>query len=99
MGCDMGYLEIYEEGDKLSVEFMPYPFPKFRYYKEGEKHENTDDFWIEIPKPKKLEKSDEVIIKPNMDKMKMAKRYAKVKGVKSKKKIHLLIDILNKADD
>jgi len=95
-GCEMGYLEIYND---FSVEFMPLKNPGFRFYKEGEEHEDTDDFWIEIPKPKKIKKGSEAEFKANMDKTEMAKRYAIETGLKSKRRIKALIDILNQTDD
>lgn len=95
-GCEMGYLEIY---DDLSVKQVFYDAPGFRYYKEGEEHEDTNDFWIEIPKPKKIQKQSEAEFRPNMNKIIMAKRYAKETGVKSPKKINALINVLSQTDD
>jgi len=95
-GCDMGYLEIY---DDFSVKQVIYKSPKFRFYQEGEEHERTLDFWIEIPKPKKIKKHSEAEFKSTMDKTEMAKRYAEEKGIKSSRKIRALIDILNKTDE
>ncbi len=95
-GCDMGYLKIY---DDFSVEFVEVETPRFRYFKEGDEHENTNDFWIEVPKPKKMEKHSEASFKPTMDKTKMAKRYMKETGVKSIKKLNTLIGVLNETDD
>lgn len=95
-GCDMGYLEIY---DDFSVKFIKYDAPQFRYYKEGEEHEDTNDFWIEIPKSKKLKKQSEAEFKPTMSKETMARRYAEETGIKSPRKIRALIDILNETDD
>lgn len=95
-GCEMGYLRIY---DDFSVEFINLNMPRFRYYNEGEPRENTDDFWIEIPKPKKVKRVSGIGFKPTMDKTKMAKKYAKEMDIKSPKKINALIDILNKTDE
>jgi len=95
-GCKMGYLKIYSD---FSVKFVDLGMPEFKYYNEGEKRENTDDFWIEIPKPKKLKKSSEASFKPNMDKTKMAKKYANETGIKSPKKVNALIKILNKTEE
>lgn len=95
-GCEMGYLEIY---DDFSVEFMKMDNPEFRFYKEGEEHEDTNDFWVEIPKPKKMRKNSEAEFKATMDKTKMAKQYAKETGIKSKRRIKALIDILEQTDD
>jgi DNA repair exonuclease SbcCD nuclease subunit len=95
-GCTMGYLEMY---DDFSVKFIPYNAPQYRYYKEGEEHEDTNDFWIEIPKPKKIKKQSEAEFKSTMDKTEMAKMYAKETGVTSPRKIQALIDVLNKTDE
>lgn len=94
--CEMGYLKIY---DDFSIKFITYKSPQFRYFNEGETHEETNDFWIEIPKPKKLKKQSEAEFKPTMDKITMAKRYAEETGIKNKRKVQALIDILQKTDD
>jgi len=95
-GCQMGYVEIYED---LSFDFVPYKGPKFKYYKEGEEHENTPDFWIEIPKPRKMKKGSEAEFKPTMSKETMARRYAEETGITSQRKIQALIDVLTKTDE
>lgn len=95
-GCKMGYLEIY---DDLSVRFVNYHAPGFRYYKEGEGHEDTKDFWIEIPKPKKIKKQSQAEFKATMDKTTMAKRYAEETGVTSSRKINALVNILNATEE
>jgi len=95
-GCDMGYLEIYND---FSVEFIKLDNPEFRFYKEGKEHEDTEDFWIEIPKPKKMKKNSEAEFGATMDKTKMAQQYAKETGLKSKRRIRALIEILNQTDD
>jgi len=94
--CEFGYLKIY---DDFSVEFVKYNSPGFRYYKEGEWHVDTNDFWIEIPKPRKLKKHSEAEFKPTMDKTKLAKKYMKEIKNKSPRKLNVLIDILNLTDD
>ena len=95
-GCQMGYVEIY---DDFSVKFIPYKSPEFRYYNEGEEHENTNDFWIEIPKPRKLKKGSEAEFSPKMSKETMARRYAEETGITSPRKIKALIDILNQTEE
>ena len=95
-GCEMGYLEIY---DDFSVKFVKFATPQFRYYKEGEEHEDTWDFWIEIKKPKKLKKGSEASFKPSMDREKMARRYAEETGITSPRKIKALINVLKQTDD
>jgi len=95
-GTEMGYLEVY---DDFSVEFIPLKTPTFRYFKEGEEHEDTDDYWTEIPTPKKIKKQSEAEFRPTMEKGEMAKRYAKETGIKNKRKINALINILSETDD
>lgn len=95
-GCKMGYLEIY---DDFSVVFKQYSTPEFKYYKEEDGHKETDDYWVQIPKPKKLKKTSEAEFKPTMGRHDMAEQYAEEKGIKSKRKVKALIDILNRADD
>ena len=96
MGCQMGYVEIYED---FSTEFVPYKAPQFRYYNEGEEHEDTNDFWIEVPKPRKIKKGSEAEFSPKMSKEAMAIRYAKETGITSPRKIRALINILNQTDE
>lgn len=95
-GTSMGYLEIY---DDYSVEFIPIKSPGFRTFNEGQEHEDTDDYWVKIPKPKKLKKQSEAEFSPNMDKTEMAKRYVKEIGVKNPKRVRALINILNDAEE
>ena len=94
--CEMGYLEIYND---FSTKFIKFAAPRFRYYNEGEEHENTWDFWIEIKKPKKLKKGSEAAFKPTMNREQMARQYAEETGITSPRKIKALINILNQTDD
>ena len=94
--CVMGYLEIYSD---FSVKFIKYDAPRFRYYKEGETHPDTNDFWVELKKPKKLKKGSEAEFKPTMKKEEMARQYAKETGITSPRKIKALIEVLNQTDD
>lgn len=94
--CQMGYLEIYSD---FSTKFIKFASPRFRYYNEGEEHENTWDFWMEIKKPKKLKKGSEAAFKPTMNREQMARQYAEETGITSPRKIKALINILNQTDD
>ncbi len=95
-GCKMGYLEIY---DDFSVEFIPINAPEFKYYKEGEEKPDDYHFWVEIPKPKKMDKKSNAEFSSKMKREEMAKRYAKEKGIKNPKYIRKLGELLNEADD
>jgi len=95
-GCEMGYLEIY--GD-FTYKFIPYKALGFKFYKEGDEHPDTEDFWIPIPKPRKLEKHSNITFKPNMDKVRLAEKYAKATGVKNKRKVQTLIEVLKETEE
>lgn len=96
MGSKMGYYYIYED---LSVKFQPYKAPMFKEYHEGTDHPDTHDYWVKIPKAVKRKESETATFTANMGRSKMAKKYAKQKGIKSKTKIQALTDILNKVDN
>lgn len=96
-GCDMGYWYLYGDG---THKFVKYNAPEFKYYNEGEGHEDTEDFWIPIPKEIKLEgKKKTKKFNPKMDKTKMAKKYVRAKGIKDETKLNALINILNKVEE
>lgn len=95
-GCKMGYLKIYED---FTHKFVNYKAPGFRYYKEGENHPDTSDFWIEIPIPRKKEKFSDIGFNASMDKTRLAKKYVKAIGVKNLRKIKTLINILNATEE
>lgn len=95
-GCDMGYWHIYSD---KSYEFIKYDSPGFRFYSEGKEHENTDDFWIPIPKEVKIEKKKTKKFNPKMNRTKMAKKYVRAKGIKDETKLQALIDTLNKVEE
>ena len=91
--CKMGYWLIYED---MSTEFVDLEMPGFRFYYRGEEHEDTDDFWIELPKIEEIKKSKSGLsFKINSDKTALLKKYFKVKGFKSKRKLQKLMKIIH----
>lgn len=97
-GCSMGYLELY---DDMSFNFVNSKLPEFKFYHEGT-DEKTDDFhlWKPIPKPiKVIETKTDKKFKNIDDRESLAKGYIKYKGIKSKKKLQELINVLKKAND
>lgn len=94
--CPMGYWHLYSD---KTHEFIPYNAPGFRFYKEGEEHENTDDFWTAISKESKLEKKKTKKFNPKMDRTKMAKKYVKAMKIKDDDKLTALINVLNKVEE
>jgi DNA repair exonuclease SbcCD nuclease subunit len=95
-GWDMGIWKLY---DDLSLKFIKNKkSPKFIYIDENEEPINEHDFFIKIPQPKKFNKENkEVVFKANDTRTKLAKKYLKVKGIKSKPKRNILIKYLNEA--
>lgn len=95
-GTKMGYLEIY---DDFSTEFVSYDAPEFKYYNEGEPLPNDYDFFIEIPNPVKSKEKEIKTFNNITDKTLLAKKYFKVKGIKNKRRLNILIELLNKSGD
>lgn len=96
MGCDMGYLAIY---DDLSVEFKKYNGPQFRTFDKELGHGDTDDYWMPIVKAKKKEKVEITKFSTTMPKKVLAKKYLVAKGINNKAKAKALIDVLSKVED
>lgn len=84
MNTEMGYCLIY---DDMSVEFVPVPFPEFKYSDED------DGFNFCLPKPKKkivVEGKKVKSYKNTSDPMKLGTRYLKDKEITDKAKIKAL---------
>lgn len=94
--CKMGYHILYDNG---MVGFTPTNYPRFRYYNEDEEPENNTDFWIMVPKPKRLKNKEITKFANITNRDTLAKEYIKQKGIKSIPKTNALIEILNKIDD
>lgn len=94
-GCDMGYLLLYDDG---TVKQVKTEYPEFRYYKEGDE---IDDYhyWTKVEESKVERKKKTVGFSPTKDRSSLAKAYMKNEGVKSKRRLTELIDVLNKAHD
>lgn len=91
--CEMGYWILYSN---MKRKFFPLDTPKFRTYKDGEEPENDTDFWVKLPKEisdKEGKTSTQFDVKK--DRKKLVKQYFKVKGIKSKRKLHKLISYVN----
>lgn len=96
VGCTMGYLEI----DKnLKVKVIPSGLPEFRLYHEGDIVEDDGNFWVKLPQEKKALKREKGKFRVDESKVKLAKRYCKKNGIVSKKKIKVLVKVLNKVDE
>lgn len=83
MGCEMGYWELY---DDLSYEFKPLKTPQFKEYLEGEGHEDTGDFWVEIPKEEKEEIKNKQGFSKGKSREQLAENYLNVKNIKTPSK-------------
>lgn len=96
-GTPMGYLNIY---DDMSVEFVRYSAPEFKFYNEGEEKPNDFDFFIEIKKQVSFKQTSEGVTFSNTrDKKALVEQYFKVKGIENARRLNLLIDLLNKAEE
>lgn len=94
MGTRMGYWIGYSD---MSMEFMDLHQPEFKYYKDGEEPGNSYDYWIKLPPERNLEvgNNSNGKFKSNQKRDVLVKNYLKVKGIKNKKKLHLLMDLIN----
>jgi len=91
-GTTMGLNLLMSNG---TLKFKPLNLPEFKYYNEGEEPGNETDFWIQIPKDIiKTTEADDLLFKPKDKAKKLAKKYLKVKGIKSKEKRNTLIKYL-----
>lgn len=95
-GTKMGYLDIYSD---MTFKFRKYKAPEFIYYNEGERPDDDYNYLIEVPKPTKKRKELENTFKGNASKESLAKEYFKTKNIKNKRRLNLLIDVLNKAEE
>lgn len=91
-----GYWEVYDNG---KMKFIPIKdTPKFRTLKPGETPSNTTDYWITPEQVLEDEDSEEGEFSLSNKRDKLAKRYCKLRGVKSKAKRRALIEILNQPE-
>ena len=93
MGGKFGYWKLYSD---MSYEFQELNYPQFKVYDPAK--DETDDFhyWVPI----NSEKEEDLLYEEkkftnNISRGLLAKRYCKEKGVKDKRKINALKDILN----
>lgn len=90
---EMGYILIY---DDFTIKQIPLNLPGFRFYTAGEEHEDTKDFWIELPKPIEVSGSTQPLkFDVKSDRGKLAKNFLRAKGIKNKNKLQLLTSYLN----
>ena len=96
MGCEMGYLIIY---DDLSVKFVKTDLPEFRTYNEGEEIPDDYHYYTMIPKAKKELNKVKKVFSNKANKTDLALSYFKATKVKSRRKKQMLIDVLNQIED
>lgn len=93
MGGKFGFWELYSD---MTYEFVRLKFPEFREYDPAK--DKTDDFhyWVPI----NSDKQDDIFFEEkrftnNVSRNILAKRYCNEKGIKDKKKIKALKEVLN----
>lgn len=95
-GTKMGYWIIYSD---MSMKFVDLKQPEFRYHKHNEEPTNTTDYWIRLPAPATGNTNNSNDGKGNFNvhqkRDKLVKNYLRVKGIKNKKKLTLLMDLIN----
>lgn len=97
MGCQMGYYLIYSD---FTIKFKPLNgiFPCFRQLNKGEEPYNDKDYFIPYEEEETI--STQALsgkFSSTLSSKKLAKRYMKAKGIKSKRKRNLLTTLLNEA--
>lgn len=91
MGCTMGLWKVY---DDATIKFVPTKLPEFIQLKNGEEAKDDGNYYVPY-EDKEAEKSDKIgRFNVSVSKKKLALRYCKEKGIKSKAKKHALIKAL-----
>lgn len=92
-GVEMGYWEVYSD---RTMKFKPLKaFPKFIRLKKGEIAPDNDNYYIAYDEVLEDEEVELGEFNINKSKGQLAKKYCKVKGIKSKSKKRALIKVLN----
>lgn len=92
-GTKMGYWIIYSD---FSMQFVDLEQPEFKYHEHGITPPNDDNYWIQLPpEAKTAEEVSDQKFNVYQKRDKLIKNYLKVKGIKNKKKLHLLMDLIN----
>jgi DNA repair exonuclease SbcCD nuclease subunit len=88
--CKMGYWRIMED---FSMEFTDLKAPEFKYIEHDEEPENQTDYFIRLPQKEKerSQGEDGETFKVNERRDKLAKKYLKARGIKSKTKLLTLL--------
>lgn len=88
--CKMGYWKIYED---YSMEFFDLKMPQFKYLQHDEEAPNDRDYFIRLPKKEQQKASGEYshTFRVADKRDKLAKKYLKAKGIKSKRKFNTLM--------
>jgi len=93
MGGKFGYWLIYED---MSVKFKKLKAPEFKFYIPGKDTIDEYHYWVPVQEGKENEE-DQIPKKftNTISKTKLAKRYCKERGIKSKRKVEALKSILD----
>ena len=93
MGGKFGYWEVYED---LSYKFVRMKNPEYRFYIPSKDDIDGYHYWIPLEEKEDPQLAiEEKRFYSTLNREKLAKRYCKTKGIKSKKKIQALKRMLN----
>jgi len=90
--CPMGYWLIKKD---FTLKFVDLKMPEFRYHEYNQEPENATDYWIRLPKPILDHKDKQGNFKSSMARKDIIKEYFRVKGIKSKSKLKLIMDLID----
>ena len=96
LGCDMGYMEIY---DDFSTKLVSSRMPEFKLYRKDSDIKDDGNFWVKIPEEKNLMKREKGVFTVNTSRVKLAKKYCRKNNIKSKRRIRELVKVLHKSDE
>lgn len=95
MGCEMGYLEIY---DDLDIKFVKTNYPEFREYPAGEDIPDDFHYWLPKVEKTKKQKSETKEFSTDLTRKEIVNRYLQAKGIDSNIKRKALVNLLNSVE-
>lgn len=95
-GCSMGYWKILDSG-KVEFTKLSHLFPRFISIPYGDAIPSSKDFYIQLPKPSKETSISSQGFSSRQNRAELAKNYCKTKGIRDKKRIKLLAELLSQS--